>query len=90
MSADGTINMARSSGVGTGPSGRLGPGDYQISFAPVDVEDDCAVTATVEVSGSIVPVSAQVYFTSQTQVGVIVLNSAGTLVDAAFDVQVSC
>jgi hypothetical protein len=90
VNADGTTNTARSSGANG--SQLLSTGSYQVSFAPVDVEEHCAVTATVEDPENvvIVPDFAQVAFSSSTQVAVIIMNSSGTFVDAAFDVQVSC
>jgi hypothetical protein len=46
VNADGTLNMARSGGADGAQLASTG--SYQVSFAPVDVEEDCAVTATVE------------------------------------------
>jgi hypothetical protein len=91
LNVDGTIDAA-SLNVNRSPSltGKFTDttGSYEVGFTqPVD---GCVLVATAVVRGGIQPPSASVYFTSQSQVGVIVVDPSGQHVDAAFNLIVAC
>lgn len=93
LRADGSVDVA-SSTVLQQPSitGRTGAGAYQVAFTqPVD---KCVPVATVHpqvpVDTAIPTLLAEVGYSSQTQVTVLVRTPAGPTADSAFDLIVMC
>jgi hypothetical protein len=92
LDANGNV-LAHSANVDltTGLTGKLPgtPGSYQVRFSS-NVSQCVPVASAFLPSGPIVGVFAMTYFTSNTQVGVITLDSTGTLIDSGFSLVVSC